>query len=202
MKEWNRLQRQFCQGLKSSARTQCLCSVPLPHCPHPEHHISPWGCQLMLMGPVKLQQGWPPAPTAVPYLAMDPAELGSHFGSSWACPQTVLRDVPNAQGWDFLSVPTTVLFLAGVPRLHLPQQVGKILGGRTGTDMQGQRDIPYHIILCSSIRVHEKEEEGGIFMVILLVLPSNFTHAKVLLSWNRLSICLLMLSSEWIHYFS
>lgn len=85
-------------------------------------------------------------------------------------------------------MPLDLLYLAGVTCPHLSQQLSKILGGRTGTDVQGQREIPLHVTLCSSIRAHGKGEEGGIFMVVLLVLPSYFTHSKVLAPWNRLSI--------------
>jgi len=78
-------------------------------------------------------------------------------------------------------------------------EVHKKLRGDTPID---QRDIPYHVVSCSSIKYGVKKRKGRMFGVMEFVFPRNHYVWWALLSWKWLNICLPMGSSEWIPYFA
>lgn len=64
-------------------------------------------------------------------------------------------------------------------------EVHKKLRGDTPID---QRDIPYHVVSCSSIKYGVKKRKGRMFGVMEFVFPRNHYVWWALLSWKWLNI--------------
>ena len=94
-----------------------------------------------------------------------------------------------------VSHPTPPASRLGVHRSWDGTQTGQL----TPTD---QRDIPYHMTLCSAYKARGKRRKGVRSEWWRLSSQAAIMHDEALLSWKGLNICLPMESSAWILYFA